>query len=132
MKKKMRNFLALVTMMVMCFSVTALAGTTGFVPGKFGELSISCCVTCYSNSGIGQTKGAPYGYKNVANIIIRDINGNSLGGNSVTSAYNVIAIATKTSSKNNVNSALSGHYVKDSDGNPAQPLFLQVNLTEYK
>lgn len=131
MKRKIRNFILLLFLMVMCFSITSNAGSTGFVEKTFGEFKISCCVTCKSDSGLGMTKGALYGYKNAANIIIKDSNGNSLGGNSVTSAYNITAQALKSSSKDNVASALSGHYIKDSDGNPAQPLYMQINLTEY-
>ncbi len=130
MKKKVRHFFAVLFFTVMCFSVHAMAGTTGYVTRNFGELSISCRISCTSSSGTADTKGAPYGYKNVANIIIRNNNGVALGSNSNTTPYDFVATAKKTASGNNVKSALSGHYVLDSDGNPAQPLHLQVNLTE--
>ncbi len=130
MKKKVRHFFAVLVFAVMCFSVHAMAGTTGYETHNFGEFSISCRISCTTSSGTADTKGAPYGYKNVANIIIRDKNYNSLGGNTVATAYNSVATAKKTASGNNVRSALSGHYVLDSDGNPAQPLYKQINLAE--
>lgn len=130
MKKKVRNFFAILVFSVMCFSVNAMAKTSGYVTRNFGELSISCCISCTTGGGVAHTKGAPYGYKNVANIIIRDENGITLGSNSSTTAYNFTATASKISLDNNVSSARSGHYVLNSDGNPAQPLYLQVNLVE--
>lgn len=130
MKKKVRNFFAILFFSVMCFSVNAMAKTSGYVTRNFGELSISCCISCTTGGGVAHTKGAPYGYKNVANIIIKDKNGIALGSNSATTAYNITATTTKTALNNNVSSALSGHFVLDSNGNPAQPLNLQVNLVE--
>ncbi len=130
MKKKVRHFFAVLVFAVMCFSVHAMAGTTGYETHNFGELSISCRISCTSSSGTADTKGATCGYKNVANIIIRDKNGIALGSNSATTPYTTVATAKKTASGNNVRSALSGHYVLDSDGNPAQPLYKQINLTE--
>lgn len=129
MKKKIRHFFAILCFAVMCFSIHAMAKTSGYVTRNFGELSISCCISCTTGGGVANTKGAPYGYKNVANIIIRDKNGVALGSNSNTTPYNFIATATKTALSNNVSSALSGHYVLDSNGNPAQPLYMQINLT---
>lgn len=128
MKKKVRHFFAVLVFAIMSFSVHAMAGTTGYVPGKFGELWISCRISCTSSRGTADTKGAPYGYKNVANIIIRNNSGVALGSNSNTTPYTIPATATATGS--GVKSALSGHYVLDSDGNPAQPLYMQVNLEE--
>ncbi len=130
MREKIKRFFVVAVVIVMCFSITALAGSTGFVTRNFGEFSISCYISCSTKSGTAETKGAPHGYKNAANIIIKDKNGKSLGGNSVTTPYNMTASAVKSIEKSDVKSALSGHYVKDSDGNPAQPLYLQVNLTE--
>lgn len=128
MKKKVRHFFAVLFFAVMCFSVHAMAKTYGYVTRNFGEFSISCRISCTTSSGTADTKGAPYGYQNVANIIIRNGNKVSIGNNSVTTPYTIPATATATGS--GVKSALSGHYVLDSDGNPAQPLHLQVNLTE--
>ncbi len=131
MKKKVRHFFAVLVFAVMCFSVHAMAKTYGYVTRNFGEFSISCRISCTTSSGTADTKGAPYGYQNVANIIIRNGNGVSIGNNSVTRSYTTVATASiTTSGKNDVKSALSGHYVKDSDGNPAQPLHMQVNLEE--
>ena len=130
MKKKVRNFFAILVFLVMCFSVNAMAKTSGFITRNFGELSISCRITCTTGGGTADTKGAPYGYKNVANIIIRDKNGVALGSDSATTPYNFMATASKISLNNNVSSALSGHFVLDSNDNPAQPLNLQVNLVE--
>lgn len=87
MKRKIRNVLLLTAVIVMCFSVTVLAGE-------------------------------------------KSANGVSLGGDSVTTPYDFVATAQKTNSGGKVKSALSGHYVKDSDGNPAAPLYQQVNLTQ--
>ncbi|MCM1272956.1 MAG: hypothetical protein NC225_03850 [Clostridium sp.] len=112
------------------FSVNALAKTSGYVTRNFGELSISCRITCTTGSGTADTKGAPYGYKNVANIIVKDKNGVALGSNSTTTAYNFVATATKSISGNKIKSALSGHFVLDSNYNPAQPLYMQINLTQ--
>lgn len=128
MKKKIRHFFAILCFAVMCFSIHAMAKTSGYVTRNFGELSISCRITCTTGSGTADTKGAPYGYKNVANIIIRNNTGVAIGSNSATTPYTIPATATKNGS--GVKSALSGHYVKDSDGNPAQPLHMQVNLEE--
>lgn len=130
MKKKVRNFFAILVFAVMCFSVNAFAKTSGYVTRNFGEFSISCRITCTTSSGTADTKGAPYGYKNVANIIIKDKNGISLGNNSATTPYTLAATASRSVSNKNVKSALSGHFVLDSNGNPAQPLYLQVNMTE--
>ncbi len=130
MKKKVRNFFAILFFSVMCFSVNAMAKTSGYVTRNFGELSISCCISCTTGGGVAHTKGAPYGYKNVANIIIRDKTGVALGSDSATMPYNFTATASKISLDNNVSSALSGHFVLDSNNNPAQPLNLQVNLVE--
>lgn len=130
MKKKVRNFFAILVFSVMCFSVNAMAKTSGYVTRNFGELSISCRITCTTGSGTADTKGAPYGYKNVANIIIRDKNDVALDSTSTTTPYNFVATASKSASGNKVKSALSGHFVLDSDGNPAHPLYLQVNLKE--
>lgn len=128
MKKKVRHFFAILVFAVMCFSIHAMAGTTGYVTRNFGELSISCRISCTSSSGTGNTKGAPYGYQNVVNIIIKDKNGVAIDSKSSTTSYIIPATATATGS--GVKSALSGHYVNDSNGNPAQPLYMQVNLEE--
>lgn len=128
MKKKARHFFAVLVFAVMCFSVHAMAGTTGYETHNFGELSISCRISCTSSSGTGNTKGAPYGYQNVVNIIIKDKHGIAINSNSATTPYTTPATATATGS--GVKSALSGHFVNDSNGNPAQPLYKQVNLTE--
>lgn len=126
---KKRILAVTMVMMILCMSIPAFAKSGVY---NNGEFSITCSNTCTASKGTGSTKGAPYGYKNTVSLTILNSNGVSLGNNTSTTPYDFIASTSKSDSKGRIYSNKTGHYVKDSDGNPAEPLYKQVVLVVNK
>ncbi len=136
----MKKFKAVMAGLVLCIllcGTSAQAGEQKYKTYDYGDTSgelnedyfkLDCYIYCDSGRGTGKTKGAVMGYKCRATVTVYDKNNNALGNNQ---SIGITAVASVSTS--GVNNALSCHsLVRTLDGTHALPLYMQVQLKEYK